>query len=58
MARYSVCFTNYHSYEVEANSESEAEDKAYQQYKAEMSRPIAHTGYDEVEVQNLDEDED
>ena len=56
MAKYNVTFIRYDSYCVEANSDSEAENKAYEEWVAERKIPIAETCYDEVEVEELDED--
>ena len=55
--RYIVTFSQYSEYEVEANSESEAIDVAYKDFKTEMSRPVAHTIYDDVEVAEIDDDD-
>lgn len=55
--KYYVNFIQYNEYEVEADSESEAEDKAYTEFHNDMYRPIAHTWYDEVEIE-CDEEED
>ena len=48
---YTVTFTKYYSYDIEAASESEAEDKAYQKFRSDMCRPVASTWYDEVEIE-------
>ena len=53
---YTVIFTQYHTYEVEANSESEAKNKAYQEFRSDMCRSVGKTWYDEVEVE-CDKDE-
>lgn len=55
--RYYVTFIQNHNYEVEANSESEAESKAYKEFASDMRYPVAHTWYDEVEI-DYDEEEE
>ena len=47
---YTVTFTQYWQYEVEAKTTEEAQDLAYEHFKRDMYRPIAITTYDEVEV--------
>ena len=54
---YTVTFIQYHVYEVEADSDSEAEKKAYEKFRGDMCRPIAQTWYDEVEI-DCDEEEE
>ena len=51
MPNYTVTYTQYWSYSVEAESEEDAEDKAREMFMAEMYRPYAHTFYDEVSVE-------
>ena len=48
---YTVTFTKYYSYDIDATSESEAEDEAYQQFCSDMRRPVASTWYDEVDIE-------
>lgn len=55
MKEYNVTFMQYHEYTVEAESESDAERKAYQKFKNDMCSPVAHTHYDDVEVECLDD---
>lgn len=55
---YTVTFTQYHTYEVEAEDDCEAENKAYERFRNDMCNPVAHTWYDEVEVECDDEDPD
>lgn len=50
MDKYNVTFTQNFVYAVEANDETEAENKAYELFQREMQRPIANTHYDEVSV--------
>lgn len=56
MTKYKVWFTQYYSYEVEAEDEDTAIDLAYEDFDIEMHRPIARTYYDECEVEELEED--
>lgn len=56
--KYTVTFTQYWSYDVEAKTTEEAEGLAYDKFKADMYRPIAHTDYDEVEVDPDYDEED
>lgn len=63
MKRYTVVFTQYYEYEVKAHNEDAAFDEAYEEFRAEMSRPIARTGYDDVDIERIlldddDEEED
>lgn len=56
--QYTVTFTQCWSYDVDAKTMEEAEDLAYKKFEAEMLRPVAHTGYDEVEIDpEYDEDD-
>jgi hypothetical protein len=54
---YKVTFIQYNTYEVEADDDGEAEVKAYKEFYNDMVRPIAHTYYDEVEIECEDEDD-
>lgn len=54
---YVVSFAQWDTYEVEAENVNEAIDKAYEDFHAEKSRPIANTIYDEVIVENEDGEE-
>ena len=56
--KYYVTFIQNHNYEVEADSESEAENKAYKEFASDMRYPVAHTWYDEVEIDCDEEEED
>lgn len=51
MNKYMVTFTQYNDYEVEAHNEDAAFDKAYEEFRVDMSRPIARTWYDNIEVE-------
>lgn len=55
--KYKVYFTQYYSYEVEAEDEDAAVDLAYEDFESDMRRPIARTYYDECEVEEIEEDE-
>lgn len=55
MPKYKVWFTQYYSYEVEAEDEDVAIDLALDDFQSEMRRPIARTCYDEVEVEEIEE---
>lgn len=53
---YTVTFIQYHTYEVEAKDDREAENKAYEEFRGDMCKPVANTWYDEVEIECDDED--
>lgn len=55
--RFAVTFTQYSVYEVEAKTESEAIDEAYKIFKRDACYPVANTYYDEVDVEEIDEEE-
>lgn len=57
MPKFKVWFTQYYSYEVEAEDEDVAIDLALDDFYSEMRRPIARTYYDECEVEEMEEDE-
>lgn len=48
--KYTVTFVKYYDYEIEANNENEAMDKAHEEYCNSMRSPIADTTYDDVEI--------
>lgn len=50
MKKYNVTFTQYFSYEVEADNEDDAVAVAEDLFDGEMRSPVANTLYDEVEV--------
>jgi hypothetical protein len=61
MNTYTVTFIQYYEYEIDAHDEDTAFDKAYEKFKSEMYRPIARTGYDDVDIECTnygDEEED
>lgn len=51
---YNVTFTTYDEYTVEADSESEAQAKAYDLLRQERLRSVASTHYDEVEIEEVE----
>lgn len=53
---YRVTFSKHYVYEVDAESESDAESNAYKSFKSEVSHPVADTHYDEVEFEALDDE--
>ena len=55
--RFVVTFTQYSDYTVEAKTESEAIDEAYKLFKRDAYYPAARTFYDEVDVEEIDEEE-
>ena len=56
---YTVTFVQYHTYNVEANSDSDAEDKAYREFRDDMRSSIANLHYDDVEIEcDYDDEED
>ncbi len=57
MSNYRVTFMVDHVYEVEADSEEEAFDKAYREYHTMCTSSVAICDYDTYEVENLDEDD-
>ena len=54
MPRFEVIVTQYHSYEVEAENETEAEELGLYEFDKDMRYPVAHTQYDEIEVNEID----
>ena len=57
MNKYRVSFTQVHSYEVEAHSEDEAENKAYKEFEKDMYYPVANTNYDDCDIETLNEED-
>ena len=57
MPKFKVWFTQYYSYEVEAEDEDVAIDLAFDDFHSEMCQPIARTYYDDCEVEEIEEDE-
>ncbi len=55
MATYEVGFIQSHCYEIEADSEEEAFDKAMDEFLDDMHRPIADTNYDDYFIDKVDE---
>lgn len=56
MATFRVYITQYHTYEIEAEDEWEAENLALKEFEADMRCPIADTHYDEIDVEEIEED--
>ena len=56
MATYEVGFIQSHCYEIEADSEEEAFDKAMDEFLSDMHRPIANTDYDDYFIDEVKED--
>lgn len=48
--KYTVTFTQYYEFEVEAKTVEEAEEKGEERFRDLMLRPIARTDYDDYEV--------
>ena len=53
--KFEVSFVQNRTYEVDAENEQETEKKAYEKFHEEMSYPVAHTNYDEIIIEPLDE---
>lgn len=56
MATYEVGLIQSHCYEIEADSEEEAFDKAMDEFLSDMCRPIANTDYDDYFIDEVKED--
>ena len=54
--KFEVTFTQYYTYEVEAESEDEAVDIAHMEFVSDMRSPVANTAYDDVEVEEVEQD--
>lgn len=54
MARFKVTYTQYSTYEVEAENEQDALTLAYCEFESDMRCPVANTIYDEVEVEEIE----
>lgn len=58
MKRINVCFSKYYVYEIEVPDDCEVVDdlddelfnEAYNQFRADMCRPVADTTYDDFEI--------
>lgn len=55
MPRFEIIFTQYYSYDIEAETEDEAVDEAEEMFDAEMRYPVARTHYDDIEVIEMEE---
>lgn len=58
MKKFSVMFSQYTIYEVEAENEDDAQKKAYREFYNDMCAPVAHVIYDECEIKCLDEEDE
>lgn len=56
MKKYSVTFTTYEGYEVEAEDETEALRIAEEELEHDRCTPIADTHYDESYVEEIEEE--
>lgn len=56
--KYKVTFTQEWEYEVAAEDERDAEDKAYALFATEMRIAIADTHIDDVIIEELEDEED
>ena len=52
MAKYTVNFVQWHTYEVEADNVDEAIEQAGEEFRDDMSNPVANTLWDEMVVEN------
>ena len=55
MARFEVSFIQYHTYDVEADTEEEAEDKAFKEFQSDMRRGVSSTFYGDMEIKKWEE---
>ena len=55
MPRFEVSFIQYHTYDVEADTEEEAEDKAFKEFQSDMRRSVSSTFYDDMEIKKWEE---
>ena len=58
MKKYNVTFTKYYNYTVLAENEDEARSKAEKQLDRDQSYPTCVTGYDDCDVECLDEEDE
>ena len=56
MKSYTVTFTQYYTYKVEANDEDEALDNAHKEFVSEMRYPVTNTLYDSVDIECEEDD--
>lgn len=57
MRKYRVSFIQYHTYDVEAETESEAEDKAFKEFQSDMRCSVASTQFDDMEVEDWSDED-
>ena len=55
MSKFEVSFIQYHTYFVEADTEEEAEDKAFKEFQSDMRCGVSSTFYDDTEIRKLEE---
>ena len=55
MAKFEVSFIQYHTYNVEADTEEEAEDKAWKEFQSDMRSSVASTQFDDIEIREREE---
>ena len=58
MAKYRVEFAQWHSYEVEADTEDEAVEQAEEEFATDMRYPIANVVPDEGILYKISDDEE
>lgn len=54
--KYTVMFTKYYEYEVDAESRNEAKKEAIRCFENDMYSPITDTSYDDIEVEEDEND--
>ena len=55
MSKFEVSFIQYHTYNVEADTEEEAENKAFKEFTSDMRNGVSSTFFDDMEVKELEE---
>ena len=55
MSKFEVSFIQYHTYNVEADTEEEAEDKAWREFQSDMRGSIASTQFNDIEIREREE---
>ena len=58
MVKGKITFIQCYDYEVKGETEQDCFEEAYRLFKNDMYRPIARTGYDEVEEEYTEDDEE
>lgn len=54
---YKVTFVQYYTYDVEAEDEDEACDKAYKEFQSDIRCSVASAWYDDIEIECEDEED-